>query len=307
MSEWSPADLSRWKGTIGRLRADFEALANRASIEFVLVEGKPDFDDRGHPPGVAGESQLYCGDFGPCLMFFRIGGSIDDAASLATIAGEAGNLLDHPPPPICDRHGIGSGQVGWFHLVFDLAWQNYKGTTLRATRQVWFRNFHGPLDQFQAVRRLPNPGPFKAIIDKVPDPPNCWYSKLDDICRSSVAAIDILISMVEECRASNADRAAHLNVGDIQRQIAEGFQVAQADATAELGRQGRRVSAEDIELRKTIADRWEHFKTSYEALGYAKASIEHFTAWADDMPSDDHKEIHKLLEAHRVYLFARRK
>jgi hypothetical protein len=36
------------------------------------------------------------------------------------------------------------------------------------------------------------PDPFKALVDNVPDPPDCWFAHLKDAGKASITAIDLL-------------------------------------------------------------------------------------------------------------------
>jgi hypothetical protein len=66
---------------------------------------------------------------------------------------------------------------------------------------------------------------------------------------------------------------------------------------------GRKVATDDYETRKRVAERWDSFSCNYKTLGYTRCTWENFAAWAsekfDDMPSDDHAELKRMVDAYR--------
>ncbi len=66
---------------------------------------------------------------------------------------------------------------------------------------------------------------------------------------------------------------------------------------------GRTVATDDYENRKLVAERWESFKDKYTELGYSRCTWETFATWAsdefDDMPSDNHAELKRMVDAYR--------
>jgi len=83
----------------------------------------------------------------------------------------------------------------WTNAVFELAWQQHSGSSLRARKMAWNGNASVPLDALTHMRSRGDAGGPNEWLDEIGDPPAHWYSVIDDLVSASIAAIDILLSI----------------------------------------------------------------------------------------------------------------
>lgn len=79
----------------------------------------------------------------------------------------------------------------WTDALFELAWQCIPGVPLRATRKATWAGNHS--------LTLPiNREFWPEIPAEIADPPEYWYSVIDDVFSTSVAAMDILLALPDD-------------------------------------------------------------------------------------------------------------
>ena len=86
----------------------------------------------------------------------------------------------------------------WFDAVFELAFQNHPGSGLVVERCVWGENMKMGLKELSEFGKTSDRFDelFGDLVEHVGNPPAYWYSWFDNIGSASVAAIDLLLTLL---------------------------------------------------------------------------------------------------------------
>ncbi len=140
------------------------------------------------------------------LILYR-NGPPDEPNTLANAclaAAEEGGICLHGLPPEINRivwrdwlDGFDEldGKSMWLNAMFELAWQAIPGSTLTAEKLAWTGPIEIQVDDLPRLRAHNEPGELTRALAKISDPPAHWFSVLPDLISSSVAVIDILMTI----------------------------------------------------------------------------------------------------------------
>ena len=139
------------------------------------------------------------------------GKSADAWHAFSAIARDAGRLLRSTDTASLDAAAETRAVEGdvkrWLWTLFDLAWHPLDGSPLIATKMAWEQLVSIPLDEVSGLRehyRQPTPlfsgmqeqkiqDPVEGALTVIPDPPDAFYSIIEDLFSASCQAIDRLL------------------------------------------------------------------------------------------------------------------
>lgn len=188
-----------------RGREDYALVADRPVLD---QAGKPITNSAGDPipmvPGWRRQIGLY-GQHGRAASHEDVLGQSADAFDAC--CREAGSLvrnLDQRLKNVIWRDWTTAFTLPddaelWVNAVFELAWQGHDGAGLEADRSGWLGRHSAPIDMIaKHLDGSMRVGMIDALAEAVGDPPGYWFSKLDNVWQASVAAIDLLASLVSD-------------------------------------------------------------------------------------------------------------
>lgn len=152
------------------------------------------------------------------------------------LAGEAVGLLYQLPAETAaalwrnwkagfarERHSI---QYLWFDAIYELSWQRPPGDALYSRRYAWRDNVSIELEGTGLFPRLPTTRVFPSQHN-IPEEcgyPVTWYSRLADVVRASVVAVDELLSAGCPREDGSHDRSENLLLDELKRLPAAWFE-----------------------------------------------------------------------------------
>lgn len=236
--QWTAAERAAWCESFRRLQGEFQEAKRRGlRLGVLLIAGfsrAAPAEDK--PPGFSHPLPWLFGGFASyigclSLRLYRARGSEDDERALSDLATEAGRLIQNSPPSVTadiDLYPNANEAMQWAYVVFALSWKRRRGTSLQARRLVWWNCAECAAHELASLRELeagrPN-GDFAELIACTPDPPDRWYSTIDDLVSASVAAIDILLSLAA---ASPPPGAASAGLNAVAGSLAKSMNVSRS-------------------------------------------------------------------------------
>lgn len=213
--------MSLWHESFHSLRRRFEAASDQhGALYCVMVErlsasGHAEYADfpRRQPPDAStagggvhlyGEPKIVQNEVRPPrAREWRFYGKPAAREAFDRLAQDAGRLVGPSGPSIHDciaAETLAADQSQrWLWVIFDLAWSPIEGSPLAARRMAWAGNVSIPLDQVDSQRRMQGgrlDNPFGQALASIPDPPDAFFSVIEDLLAASYFAIDRLLGCV---------------------------------------------------------------------------------------------------------------
>jgi len=181
------------------------------NVRFIQnADGTPVFTDKpvldvDGKPIVNSAGEAYAIERG-AVRTLQVHGEYEAFQCFSQIATQAGCSVPAMPPAV--RNMLFPGTVRetdplkcWLYVLFDLAWRNMPGSPLKAERYTWVGDTSVSLRSLPNFRRAAAIGakvPHPELLAQIPDPPDRFYSVLDNIGLASIAAVDILLTSAGE-------------------------------------------------------------------------------------------------------------
>jgi hypothetical protein len=180
--------------TYRKIQQVFDAKGN------AVFTDKPMLDIHGNPiVNSAGDAFLMRPGTKRTTLLF---GSIPLASECRQAAIDAGRCLrgvaSSHPDLILPENVSEQDQLTWFYTVFELAWRQIPGSPLLAEKLVWSGPALFRLNDLPRFRGQNWPKGLADSVARIPDPPDQWFSELQDIIGASIQTIDIILEQTAQ-------------------------------------------------------------------------------------------------------------